>query len=141
MKKAALVIGGLAVMSILFFTPACGKKGGGGGGGGCSETALQATTIPGNGTTEPPAPGPDFPLQVTITAGMPAAGVTIQVKAHPDGNATNFFSPSATSTTSATSNFTITGTPAATSVVVDITVTSKSCATNKWTGSYRYSRK
>lgn len=138
MKKAALL--GLAVMSILFFTPACGKKGGGGGGG-CSETALQVTTIPAINSTEAPAPGPDFPLQVTITAGMPTAGVTIQVKAHLDGSTTNFYAPAATSTTSASNSFTITGTPAASSCVVDITVTSKSCATNKWTGSYRYSRK
>lgn len=139
MKKAALA--GLAIISILFIAPACGKGGGGGGGGGCTETALQVSTTPAINTTEAPAPGPDFPLTVNITGGMPTAGVTIQIKAHPDGSTTNFFAPTATSTTNASNSFTITGTPAATNAVVDITVTSKSCATNKWTGSYRYSRK
>ena len=135
MKKLSLY--GLAILFILATMPNCKK---GGGGGGCSETALAVSTTPANNSTEPPAPGPDFPLQINITAGLPAAGVTIEIKAHPESSTTNFFT-SNTSSTNSSNTFNITGTPTATSAKVDITITSKSCASNKWTGSYRYSRK
>jgi hypothetical protein len=117
------------------------SKGGGGGGGGCNESAMTVVSSPANGTVEPPAPGPDFPLQVNITANKPSAGVTIEVKAHPDGSSTNFFASGAVSSTSTNNNFTITGTPPTVTCVVDITVTSKSCATNKVSLSYKYSKK
>lgn len=134
MKKTFLP--GLYVALILLAMPYCKK----GGSSGCSETQMTVTTTPANGTVEPPAPGPDFPLQINISANLPAAGVTIEIKAHPEGSTTNFFT-STTSSTTAINNFTITGTPITTSCVVDITITSKSCNTNKWTGSYKYSRK
>jgi hypothetical protein len=135
MKK--LIIPVVAAALVVAFSY-CSK---GGGGGGCSETTMTVVTVPANGTVEPPAPGPDFPLQVNITSGKPAAGVNIEVKAHPEGNSTNFYTSGIVSSTSATNNFTITGTPATVICVVDITVTSKSCATNKVTLSYKYSKK
>lgn len=135
MKK--LIIPVVAAALVLAFSY-CGK---GGGGGGCNETAMTVVSLPANGTVEPPAPGPDFPVQVNITANKPAGGVNIEVKAHPEGNATNFYTSGVVSSNSATNNFTITGTPATVSCVVDITVTSKTCATNKVTLSYKYSKK
>jgi hypothetical protein len=137
MKKLFIPLVAAAV--VLFTMQSCGK--GGGGGGGCNETTMSVTTTPANGTVEPPGVGPDFPLTVNITANKPSAGVTIEVKAHPDGSAANFFAPAVVSTTASTTNFTITGTPQTVTVVVDIVVTSKSCATNKVTLSYRYSKK
>jgi hypothetical protein len=136
MKKLTLIVVAAALMSVTM--QSCGK---GGGGGGCSEPAMTVVTVPANGTVEPPAPGPDFPLQVNITGNKPSAGVTIEIKAHPEGSNTNFFAPAATSTTSTNNNFTITGTPQTVICQVDIVVTSKSCATNKVTLSYKYSRK
>ena len=47
---------------------------------GTEGAALVIATTPANGTTEPPAPGPGFPLRVTISSAMPASGVTIEVK-------------------------------------------------------------
>jgi hypothetical protein len=138
MKKPILL--SLIVVSVMAVMSSCGGKG---GGGGCSETAITVSTTPAVGTNEPPAPGPDFPLTVNISAGLPSAGVTIEIKARPEtpANASPFFTKTENNVTSATNNFTITNTPAGTTCVVDITVTSKSCNTNKWTGSYRYSRK
>ena len=135
MKK--FIVPFLAAALVLTTFQYCGK----GGGSGCSEPAMTVVTIPANGTVEPPAPGPDFPLQVNITANKPSAGVSIEIKAHPEGSTNNFFTGGSTSTSSATNNYTITNTPATTTVVVDITVTSKSCATNKVTASYKYSMK
>jgi hypothetical protein len=138
MKKPILL--SLIVAAVLMGTlPSCGKK----GGGGCSEATITVTTLPAVGTNEPPAPGPDFPLTVNITAGLPSAGVTIEIKARPEtpANASPFFTKTENNVTAATNNFTILNTPVTTTCVVDITVTSKSCNTNKWTGSYRYSRK
>lgn len=136
MKK--LIIPIVAAAILLGFTE-CGK--GGGGGGGCNETAMTVVSLPANGTVEPPGPGPDFPLQVNITANKPNNGVNIEVKAHPEGSTTNFYTSGVVSSNSATNNFTITNTPATVTCVVDITVTSKSCATNKVTLSYKYSKK
>ncbi len=127
----------LAAATILLTFQYCSK----GGGGGCSEPAMTVVTSPANGAVEPPSPGPDFPLSVNITANKPSAGVSIEIKAHPDGSTSNFFTGGSTTTTSTNNNYTITGTPPGTTVVVDITVTSKSCATNKVTASYKYSMK
>jgi hypothetical protein len=133
-----LIIPVVAAVFLFITMQSCGK---GGGSGGCSETAMTVVTVPANGTVEPPAPGPDFPLQVNITAGKPSAGVIIDIKAHPEGSSTNFYTSGAVSSTAATNNFTITSTPPTVTCVVDITVTSKSCGTNKVTLSYRYSKK
>jgi len=132
---------GLPLIILLFIASiaACGK-GGGSNGGGCSETALTVTTTPAIGSTEAPSAGTTFPLTVNVSANLPAAGVTIDVKARPEASSAAFYSESKTSTAAVT-NFTITATPVGVPSIVEITVTSKSCATNKWTGTYRYSRK
>jgi hypothetical protein len=126
---------------LLFFmatTAACKK--GGGDGGGCGETALTVVTTPAIGSTEPPSAGTTFPLMVNVSANLPASGVTIDVKARAESSTTAFYTESKTAT-AAISNFTITATPIGVPCIVEITVTSKSCANNKFTGSYRFSRK
>jgi len=140
MKRIKRLVPVVAAALLLATLQNC-SKGGDDGGGGCSEPVMTVTTLPANGTVEPPAPGPDFPLQVNITTNKPAAGVTIEIKAHPEGSTTNFFTAGPASSTSTINNFTITNTPATVTCVVDITVTSKSCATNKVTLSYKYSKK
>lgn len=132
----------LALCAILFLAvmPACKKSSSGGSDPCTTEKTLSVTTNPGNGTTQAAAPGPDFPLQVTINSSIPSAGVTIEVKARPEASTTTFYSTSISSST-ASNNFTITNTPSATPCIVEITVSSKGCSTNKWTGSYRYSKK
>lgn len=131
----------LVVSLIIVLTGSCGSKGGGGGGGGgTTEANLAVTLNPPVGSTQPPAPQVDFPLTVSITSTMPPQGVTIDVKAAPDGTTTNFFTETRSST-SANNNFTITGTPISVICVTTVTVTSKSKPSNTWTGSYRYSRK
>src|SRR4249919_1825334 len=127
------------VPAIIFGIGSCSDKGGGGGGGG-DEANLAVTLNPPAGSTQPAAPQTDFPLTVTITSTMPAQGVTIDVKAAPDGSATNFFTETKPATSSPTP-FTITGTPTGVVCVTTVTVTSKTKATNTWTGSYRYTRK
>lgn len=127
----------LAVMVILIALPYCKKKSSDSCG---SETSLAVSTTPATGTTEAPAPGPTFPLKVSITSAIPASGVTIEVKARPDGASTTFFSEQRSSSTK-DNDFTITGAPATVVCLVEISVTSKTCGTNKWTGSYRFSKK
>lgn len=117
---------------------ACSK---GGGGGTTSEATLAVTTNPANGSTQAAAPGPDFSLTVDITSTMPPGGVTITVTSAVDGSgATAFFSDNVSSST-ADNNFTITGTPAQETCIVNITVTSKDKPSNTWSGSYLYSEK
>lgn len=128
-------------LAIIFGIATCGSKGGGGGGGGGNNEAnLVVTTNPAANLTHPAAPQTDFPLTVSITSAMPPQGVTIDVKAAPDGAGANFFTETRSST-SANNNFTITNTPLGTVCVVTVTVTSKTKATNTVTLSYRYSRK
>ena len=136
MKKILIL---LMTAATLAFTPACKKSS---NNGGTQETTLAVQTTPANGSTDAPAPGPDFPLIVQITSTMPSGGVKIQVSAKKDGSSDPaFFNPSPTTTNSPTTNITITGTPAATVCVVTVTVTSLSNSSNVWNGSYRYSRK
>ena len=139
MKKALLQL--LIVPAIIFGIANCSSKGGGGGGGGgTSEANLVVSTNPPANSVQPAAPQNDFPLTVSITSAMPPQGVTIDVKAAPDGSTTNFFTETRSSTT-ANNNFTITGTPVGVVSVVTVTVTSKTKATNTVTLTYRYSRK
>ena len=139
MKKLLLQL--FIVPAIILCIASCSDKGGsGGGGGGTSEANLAVTLTPPAGSTQPAAPQIDFPLTVSITSTMPPQGVTIDVKAAPDGSTANFFTESRSSTT-ANNNFTITATPTGVVCVVTVTVTSKSKPTNTWTGSYRYTRK
>lgn len=132
----------IVILSVVMIS--CGKGGSTGGGGSsdpcATEPALSVSTTPANGTTEAASLGP-FSVTVTVNSTMPAAGVTISVKAHPDGSSTNYYTSSTTSTTK-DNTFNITSTPSGGAVcVVDITVTSKSCASRTWSGSYKYSSK
>jgi hypothetical protein len=129
----------LLILTAVVFTatPSCKKS----GGGGTSEANLVVETTPGNGTTEAPAPGPDFPLKVEIKSAMPPSGVKIDISAKKDGSADPAFFTTSKNTTAPQNNFTITATPATVICVVSITVTSLSKSTNVWTGSYRYSKK
>ena len=139
MKKVLLQF--FIVPAIIVGIGSCSDKGGGGGGGGgTTEANLAVTLNPPAGSTQPAAPQTDFPLTVSITSTMPPQGVTIDVKAAPDGTSNNFFTETRSSTT-ANNNFTITNTPTGVVCVTTVTVTSKSKPTNTWTGSYRYIRK
>ena len=135
MKKLVVYLG--IVLCFVAVSPACSKD----DDGGCGEEAVNFTSTPAINSTEPPAPGPDFGLTVNVT-GIPSAGVTIDVSAKPEDPATAeaFYTETVTSTT-ASNDFIITRTPLATSAIVTITVTSKSCTSNTKTGTYRYSRK
>ena len=135
MKKRLLQL--FIVPAIIFGIGSCSDKGGGGGG---DEANLVVTLNPPAGSTQPAAPQIDFPLTVSITSTMPPLGVTIDVKAAPDGSTTNFFTDTK-STTSPSTNFTIQNTPTGVVCVATVTVTSKTKATNTWTGSFRYTRK
>jgi hypothetical protein len=137
MKKIVLL--SLTVLFFLATLPSCSK--GGGGNGGCSEGTMTITTSPAIGSNDRGLVGPNFPLQVNISANLPAAGVTIEVSAGPETGGTPFFTQSLPDVKTAISNFSITNTPSTTVCKVNITVTSKSCASNKWTGSYTYSKK
>lgn len=139
MKKGLLQL--FIVSAIILGIGSCSdKSGGGGGGGGGGEANLVVTLNPPAGSTQPAAPQIDFPLTVSITSTMPSQGVTIDVKAAPDGSTTNFFTESKSATTP-TTPFTILNTPTGIVCVATVTVTSKTKATNTWTGSYRYTRK
>ncbi len=129
----------LSICIILLTVVACQK--GSSGSGNTTEENLVVETLPlANGHLEVAAPGPDFPLMVTVKSKMPSGGVKIDVTAKPDGGTVAFFSSSKT-TSSATTSFSITGTTAGIVSLVEITVTSVSSSSNKWTGSYKYSRK
>ena len=105
-----------------------------------SEANLAVNTDPGNESVQPPALGP-YNLKVTITSTMPPNGVKIDITAKKDdGTNTVFFSTSVNRTT-ATNDFTITGTPVATQCLVETKVTSLTKSSNQWSGSYRYSSK
>jgi len=137
MRTVPLLIG-FALINVVMLS-SCG------GGGDDSppppnEANLAVTTDPANGTVQPPALGP-YNLKVTITSAMPANGVKIEISAKKDdGSNTVFFSTSVNRTASV-SDFTITGTPAATQCLVETKVTSLTKPTNVWSGSYRYSSK
>jgi hypothetical protein len=137
MKKIILL--GLALLLVLAVTESCKKKKDDNNNNRCGETEIKAVTSPASGTTDPPGLGPDFPLVVNIEP-MPASGASVTVSAKKDGSSTTYFTE--TRDNASTSNlFQITGTPAGVTCVVEVTVTSKTCNTNQWKGSYRYSAK
>ena len=141
MKRFLLQL--LTASALLFCIGSCGSKGGGGGGGGGggnTEANLVVTLNPPANSVQPAAPQADFPLTVSITSAMPSQGVTIDVKVAQDGQSTNFFTQSISSS-QANNNFTITGTPVGVVCVTTVVVTSKTKASNTVTLSYRYSRK
>ena len=119
---------------------ACGKSGGGGGGT-TSEANLTVVTNPAEGSDQAAAPGPTFALSVTVTSVLPSKGVTIAISAAIDGSSGSPFYTTSSSTTQSINSFTITGTPAQQTCVVNITVTSNTKSSNVWTGSYRYAMK
>lgn len=129
---------GWVMLLIVAVGPGCKKK----KDGGCSEAKMEVTTLPAEGSVEPASVGPNFPVTVNLVSGMPSSGVTIEVKARPEGpSSTPFFTDTLQHVMTPSTNLTITGTPAGTAAIVDITVTSGTCNSNKWTGSYRYSMK
>lgn len=135
-----IIIKHFLLISLVLFTIAlsgCKKN----SGGSSNEENLVVETSPlANGHVETPAPGPDFPLSVTIKSAIPPGGVKIDVTGKPDGGTVAFYTASKNSTT-AVNDFTITGTPAAVVAVIDVTVTSVTTPSNKWNGNYKYSRK
>ncbi len=135
MKKASLIL--LLSMIVFSVTPSCKKS----NSGGTAEATLVVETTPTAGSTEAPAPGPDFPLTVEVKSTMPPSGVKIEVSAKKDGSADPAFFTSSKNSSASQTNFTITGTPATVVCIVNITVTSLSKPSNVWTGSYRYSKK
>lgn len=139
MKKVILF--GLAVLLTLTVTISCKKKKDGDSGNDrCGETEIKVLTIPANGTVDPPAPGTSFPLVVNIES-MPATGASITVTAKAEsGNTTPYFTETRDNAT-ASNNFEITNTPTGVTCIVETTITSKTCNTNQWKGSYRYSGK
>ena len=134
-KSAAATIPAILmiVLALASFLSGCG------GGKSTAEADLTVTTTPASGSTQAPAVGP-FSLNVKITSAMPAKGVTIAIKATPDGSSTAYFETSK-STTTASNDFTVSGQEVAQVNVVYITVTSNSKSSNTWSGSYRYSAK
>lgn len=128
----------LASLFVLIVLAGCQKTGGALEN---NEQALVVETSPiANGHVEAPAPGPDFPLVVTIKSTMPPSGVRIEVTARPDGGTVPFFTYSAVSLTPVT-NIVITGAPSGVVAVVNIVVTSVSNPSSKFTGSYKFSKK
>jgi hypothetical protein len=129
---------GWVLLLLLIVAPGCKKK----KDGGCTEAVMTVTTDPADGSVVAPSVGPDFPLKVNITSNRPTSGVSIVVTARPEGATSEpFFSDTLTNVNQQTTDITIVGTPPGTAATVDIVVTSNSCNTNRWTGSYRYSMK
>ena len=118
----------------------CKKKN---SGGGPVEATLAVTLNPAAGSLQLPVPQTTFPLTVTITSTMPSAGVTIDVSSKKDDGSSDpaFFTTSISTSSTTPSPFSITGTPTNVICITNVTVTSKSTPSNKWAGSYRYSRK
>jgi hypothetical protein len=137
MKK--IILFGVALLLVLAVTESCKKKKDNNNNNNCGETEIKVATIPASGTTDPPAPGSTFPLIVNIDA-MPVSGASITVNAKQEGSSTTYFTETRNNALGSNS-FQITSTPAGVSCVVEVTVTSKTCNTNQWKGSYRYSAK
>ena len=112
-----------------------------GGGSTPNEASLIVELNPAAGGNQAPAPGPDFPLTVTVKSTMPGSGVKIDVNARQDVTGSTVFFFQSINTMIATTNFTITNSPSNLTLRVNVTVTSLTNANNKWTGSYTYSRK
>ncbi len=126
----------LAIGLVCLIAPACKKSK---GGDACENSVtILASSNPANGANLPAAPGPDFPLTVNVTSSL-AEGATIVVTARTEGSSNTFFSVSRDA--AATNTFSITNSPSNVTVLVEITVTSKSCASNVWRSSYRYATK
>jgi len=136
MKKIIL---GLSVLLVLAVTVSCKKKKDDGSGDRCGEKEIKASTTPANGTIDPPQPGTSFPLIVNIET-MPVGGAAITVTAKAEGGSAPYFTTTIDNALGSNS-FTIANTPAGVTCVVETVITSKTCNTNQWKGSYRYSAK
>lgn len=135
--KRRFLLGVILAVTTMFTLPACGGK----DSPSPAEENLVITGNPAlNGQQESPAPGPTFPLAVTVTSKMPPQGVKVAVTATPEGSTTSFYTDTKT-TSSAVSNFVITNTPKSVSCRVTVTVTSVSKASNTVTAFYLYSMK
>lgn len=134
--KSVLYLSYLMILSVVLCSGSCGK-----GSSPNNEPALSIELNPSNGSNQSPAPGPDFPLTVTIKSAMPSGGVKIEVSARTDvAGSTPFFTQTINSTNTA-NNFTITNSPRNVTLRVDVTVTSIPTPSNKASGNYTYSRK
>lgn len=132
----------LPLMLAAFVLTSCGK-----GGGNTpdpnppAEVQLTVVTDPAINSVQLPAPAP-YTVKVTITSAMPTNGVKIDVSARKDdGSGASPFFTSTLNTSSSATTITITGTPANTQCLVDVKVTSRTTASNTWTGTYRFSSK
>ena len=140
MKKsfiAILIASGISLLSL----PSCSDSGGGDPVEPAEENLVITTSPAINGQQEAVAPGPNFPLAVTISSKMPPQGVKIEVSARPDVSGSTAFFNDTKTTSGATTNFSITNTPQLTVSRVTVTVTSVSKPSNTKTGFYLYSRK
>jgi hypothetical protein len=135
MKKLIL---GLSVLFVFAVSVSCKKKKDDNNTR-CGEQEIKVTTTPANGTIDPAQPGSTFPLYVNIET-LPVGGATITVTAKAEGSSTPYFTITVDNALTA-NNLQITGTPAKTTCIVETVVTSKTCNTNQWKGSYRYSAK
>lgn len=138
MKK--IILFGLASILALTVTVGCKKKKDDGANNRCGESEIKVTTIPANGTIDPPAPGTSFPLVVNIES-MPVSGASITVNAKTEGGSAAPYFTTTLDNALTSNSFQINNTPAGTTCVVEVIVTSKTCNTNQWKGSYRYSAK
>jgi len=136
MKKIILL--GLAVLLVIAAAVSCKKKKDGNQGG-CGEQAIKVATIPAVNTVDPPSPGTNFPLVVNIET-MPPSGATVIVNAKSENNNTVYFTDTIKNAL-ASNSLTINNTPTGVSCMVTVTVTSATCNTNTWSGSYRYTAK
>jgi hypothetical protein len=129
---------GLSVLFVFAVSVSCKKKKDDNNSR-CGEQEIKVTTSPANGVIDPAQPGADFPLYVKIET-MPVSGATITVTAKAEGNSTAYFTTTIDNALES-NNFTITKTPPGVTCIVETVVTSKTCNTNQWKGSYRYSAK
>lgn len=130
---------GLSVLFVFAVSVSCKKKKDDGSSGRCGEQEIKVTTTPANNVIDPAQPGTDFPLYVKIET-MPVSGATITVTAKAEGSSTAYFTTTIDNALES-NNFTITKTPPGVTCIVETVVTSKTCNTNQWKGSYRYSAK
>lgn len=132
MKK---FIPALLVAIVVFTLPSCKKSDSN------NEAGLVAETTPANNSNNLNILGPDFPLKIEITSAMPPSGVKIDISAAKESSSDPAFFTFTNTSTAPQNNYTITNTPSGVTCVVNITVTSLTKPSNKWMGSYRYSKK
>jgi hypothetical protein len=133
MKKIILAIT-IAVL-VVAALPSCKKN------KAATEAGLVVETTPANKSINLNILGPDFPLKVEITSTLPTSGVKIEITAAPESTPTVAFYTASNNSTAPQNNYAVTNTPSGVTCIVTITVTSLSSPSNKWVGTYRYSKK